>query len=99
MTMEEDREREVSELSEPSEAPATPHVKVTKVKAQRLPSEQAHVTRKAEVVVLAEARMVPCDRCQAKGHKCHSRTKGGQPLNVCIGCHGQKLLCRMGEAG
>jgi len=70
--MEEDGEREVSDPSEPSEALATPHVKVTKVKAQRLPSKQAHIPRQAEVVVSAEARTVPCDQCQAKGHKCHS---------------------------
>jgi len=35
MTADEDGEREVSKPSKPNEAPAMPHVKVTKVKAQR----------------------------------------------------------------
>src|SRR5882724_9153430 len=43
--------------------------------------------------------MIPCNWCQVKGHKCHSQSKGGQPLNVCVGCHKQKLSCRIGEGG
>ena len=38
-TTEEDGEREVSEPSKPSKAPATPRGKVTRVKAQRSPSK------------------------------------------------------------
>jgi len=69
MTMEEDGEREVSELSE---ALAMPHAKVMKVKAKKPTTRRACVPQQAEVVVSAEARTVPCDWCRAKGHKCYS---------------------------
>ena len=43
--------------------------------------------------------MVPCDQCQVKGCKCLSQTKGRQPLNVCLVCFGQKLLCQTDGVG
>jgi len=66
ITADEDGEREMSELSEPSElsvAPATSRVKVRKAKAKRPNTRWARIPRQAEIVISAEARTVPCDRC------------------------------------
>ena len=98
-TMDEDGEREMSEPSELSKAPATPHAKVKKAKAKRPNTRRACIPKQAKIVVLAKVRTVPCDQCRVKGHQCHSHTKGGQQLNICIGCQKQKLSCRMSEVG
>ena len=63
MTVDEGGEREVREPREPSEAPDMPHDKVMKVKGKMPRVGQAHVPKQAEVIVLAEERMVPCDWC------------------------------------
>ena len=43
--------------------------------------------------------MVPCDWCQAIAHECYSQTKCRQPLNVCVRCYRQKVLCQTGGTG
>jgi len=96
MTSDDDGEREASKLSELDEAPATHLNKATKVKGRTPRTRLAHVPKQAEVIILDEVRRVPCDWCRAKAHKCYSQTKGGQPLNICVRCHRQKLSFRTG---
>jgi len=55
---------------------------------------QQGVQQKAEVTVLAEPRMQPCNQCVAKHHVCLPQVKGGQLLSACVGCFIQKLSCQ-----
>src|SRR5882724_12853299 len=56
---------------------------------------QQGVPQKAEVTVLAEPRMQPCDQCVAKHCVCLPWVKGGQLLSACVGCFVHKLSCQM----
>jgi len=99
MTAHEDGERKASKLRDLNEVPAAHCNKATKVQSKMPRTRQVHIPKWVEVIMSAMVRMVPCDWCQAKGHECLSQTKGGQPLNVCVGCHEQKLKQMGWEAG
>src|SRR5882724_11585228 len=98
-TVDEDGEREMSEPREPSEAPALPCNQATKIKGKMPRERRTRVPKQAGIFILAEARTLQCDWCHTKGIECFSRTKGGELLQVCVGCHKQKLLCRTGGTG
>src|SRR5882724_4768207 len=92
-TADEDGEREMSELSELSKAPAPPCNQATKIKGKTPRARWTHVPKQVGIIISAKARTLQCDRCHTKGIECFSRTKGGELLQVCVGCHRQKLLC------
>ena len=80
MTMDMDGEREMSELSEPSEAPAPPRDRATKIKGKMPRTRQTCVPKRVGIIISDEVGTLPCDRCCTKGIKCFSRTKGGELL-------------------
>ena len=85
----------MSELREPSKAPALPHNQATKTKGKmqgKMPrARRTCIPKQAGIIISAEVRTLQCDQCCTKGIECFSRTKGGELLQVCIGCHRQKL--------
>ena len=93
MTADEDGEREMSKPRELSEAPAPPCDWATKIKGKMPRTRWTRIQKRVGIIISAEARTLPCDRCRTKGIECFSRTKGGEILKVCVGCHRQKLSC------
>jgi len=91
--VDEDREREMSELRELREAPAPPHNQATKIKGKTPRARRTRIPKQAGIIISAEVRTLQCDRCRTKGIECFSQTKGGELLKVCVGCHRQKLSC------
>ena len=51
------------------------------------------VPKKAEVLILDEPRVTPCNWCKVGGWDCMPWTKGGQPLEACAGCFKWKVSC------
>ena len=93
MTADEDGESELTEIS------TTLKAEMARGKKKMKKTGRTGVPKKAEVIVLAEPRTTPCDRCRMRNTLCMPRTKGGQPLDACAGCFRQKLSCQTGGMG
>jgi len=72
MTMDKDREREMSELRELSEAPALPHNQATKIKGKTPRTRWTNIPKQVGIIISAEVRTLQCDRCHTKGIECFS---------------------------
>jgi len=72
MTADEVGEREMSELREPSEAPAPPHNQATQVKGKMPRTRWTHIPKKAGIIISAKVRTLQCDQCHTKGIECFS---------------------------
>jgi len=55
---------------------------------------KVHVPKSTPVVTSTTPREVPCDQCRRMNRACLARTKGGQPLSACEGCHRVKMSCK-----
>jgi len=72
MTVDEDGEREMSKLREPSKAPAPPCNQATKVKGKMPRTRWTRVPKQAGIIISAKVRTLQCNQCHTKGIKCFS---------------------------